>query len=187
MSLTDRAPLVVGIDPSLTATGIAISTGSCFKVGYTGITVMPVSERIRAVDELVFAIIGTLPSADLYVIERPTKSKFSAGVLERGALWWLLVRELIGSQTARLAVVMPANRMTYATGKGLATKGAVVDAVARRLPQFETKGDDNCADAAIFCAMGMDHLGHPLAAFPATHRKALNAVDWPACPPWDEP
>jgi hypothetical protein len=25
-----------------------------------------------------------------------------------------------------------------------------------------------------------DHLGHPLTPMPATHRTALNGVDWPA-------
>lgn len=181
-----RAPLVVGIDPSLTATGIAYSTGQCYKVGRAGITtLLPLSSRVVALDELVFRILGELPSADLYVIEWPTKSKFTAGQLERNALWWLLVREL-ESGMGRLAVVSPTNRMQYATGKGSADKGAVIDAVARRLPQFETKGDDNLADAAIFCAMGMDHLGFPLAVMPAAHRKALSAVDWPECPPWTE-
>jgi crossover junction endodeoxyribonuclease RuvC len=75
--------------------------------------------------------------------------------------------------------VNSSSRMRYATSKGAASKGAIIDAVARRLPMFETKGDENLADAAILCAMGRDHLGEPLAPMPATHRAALGAVKWP--------
>ena len=51
-------------------------------------------------------------------------------------------------------------------------------AVARRWPHVEIVGNDT-ADALALAAMGADHLGQPIAAMPATHRAALDKVDWP--------
>lgn len=34
-------------------------------------------------------------------------------------------------------------------------------------------------DALVLAAMGADHLGQPLTPMPATHRTALNGVQWP--------
>lgn len=111
-------------------------------------------------------------------IELPAFSRAGGGTLERSSLWWLVARSLRRREVP-VAEVFAQQRMTYATGKGSAGKGAIVDAVARRWPQFETGGDDNLADAAVLAAMGADRLGHPLAPMPLTHRKALDKVRWP--------
>lgn len=169
---------VVGIDPSLTGTGIASSLGTCKKIGRDGVTKLPLDARIAALDELVVRIMAVVGTPDLVLIELPAFSRANGGAMERHALWWLLVREIRARQLP-LAVVYARGRMRYATGKGAATKSAVVDAVARRLPMFATGGDDNLADAAILCAIGADRLGVPLAVMPAAHRSALDAVEWP--------
>ncbi len=67
----------------------------------------------------------------------------------------------------------------YATGKGVGGKAAVIDAVARRWPQYETRGDNNMCDAIVLAAMGADWAGQPMAAMPAANRKALDKVVWP--------
>lgn len=170
----------VGIDPSLTGTGIATSIGWCTTVGRDGVTTLALADRLAAVDALVDEILlqaGRL-AGDLFVIEEPAFSRTGGGAVERHALWWLLVRRLVRGE-ARVALVKPRSRMRYATGKGAATKQAVVDAVARRLPMFETGGDDNLCDAAVLCAMGRDWLGAPLVKMPEAHREALSAVIWP--------
>jgi crossover junction endodeoxyribonuclease RuvC len=77
----------------------------------------------------------------------------------------------------QVAVVSPASRAKYATGKGNAGKDVVMREVARRFPDFA--GGEDEADALVLRAMGMDHLGYPMAPMPQTHRDALAAVQWP--------
>lgn len=169
---------VVGIDPSLTASGIADSAGYCDVLGRPGITSLPLPQRVAAMDRLVQEILNAAGAADVYVIEGPAFSRVGGGAVERHALWWLLVRRLHRAEQ-HVAIVTPNVRARYATGKGNAPKTAVVDAVARRLSMFDTGGNDNACDAAVLCAMGCDQYGVPLAAMPATHRDALNKVAWP--------
>lgn len=171
-------PRVIGIDPSLTATGIASSLGWCLKVGQSGITTLGLDARLDAIDMLVEQIVEHVGRPELALIEQPAFSRAVGGAMERHALWWLLVRALRRREIP-VAIVYARGRMRYATGKGAATKSAVVDAVARRLPMFATGGDDNLADAAVLCAMGADRLGVPMVVMPATHRAALDAVEWP--------
>lgn len=172
-------PRVVGLDISLTGTGVASSRGWADTVGRADITRLPLLQRIDAVDQLADAILEMVPGRpDLVVVEVPAFSRTGGGSLERSALWWQVVRAL-AHRGAPLAPVHNNTRMRYATGKGLASKSAIIDAVARRFPMFETGGDDNLADAVVLAAMGADWLGHPLAPLPKTHRQALEAVAWP--------
>lgn len=171
-------PHVVGVDPSLTGTGVASTAGWCERIGATDITTKTLDERLDAVDGLVDNIDAAIGRPDLVCIEIPAFSRTGGGVLERSALWWTVVRRLRrrGIPVAEAPIQA---RMRYATGKGTASKGAIIDAVARRWPAFETGGDDNLADAVVLAAIGAEHLGHPLAPMPAAHRAALTAVKWP--------
>lgn len=172
-------PTCIGLDLSLTGTGIASSAGWCATEGATEITTKPLLQRLDALDDLVDNIIILVGrNADLVCIESPAFSRAGGGTLERSALWWMVVRRL-RSAGFPIAEVPIQARMRYATGKGAAGKGAIIDAVARRWPQFETEGNDNLADAAVLAAMGADQLGAPLAPVPQTHRKALESVRWP--------
>lgn len=173
-------PRIVGVDISLTATGIASSLGWTRKVGRSNVTKAPLLVRVAQVAELADSIVMHIGTPDLVVIEAPSFGSFTGGggTLERSALWWKVVERIVGRDIP-LAEVAPSQRAKYATGRGQATKSAVVDAVARRWPQFATHGDDNLADAAVLAAMGADHIGHPLCEVPKTHRAALEKVRWP--------
>jgi Holliday junction resolvasome RuvABC endonuclease subunit len=172
----------LGLDLSLTGSGIASSSGWCKLVGRDGITTLPLAERVQAVQTLAAGIYGMAAGHDLIVIERPAFSRSGGGAVERHALWFLVIEYLLANEHP-VAEVGPNSRALYATGKGRAGKSAVVDAVARRLSMFDTGGDDNLCDAAVLAAMGADHLGTPLAVMPAAHRKALDAVKWPQVRP----
>jgi Holliday junction resolvasome RuvABC endonuclease subunit len=169
---------VIGLDLSLTGSGVASSNGWCERVGITDVTTRSLGERIVAVDHIANQVLALVGRATLVCLEVPAFSRAGGGALERGALWWLVARSLRNREIP-VAEIFNQHRMRYATGKGSASKGAIVDAVARRWPQFETGGDDNLADAAVLAAMGADWLGHPLAPMPATHRRALDGVKWP--------
>lgn len=175
-------PVVVGVDPSITATGMAWSDGTLRTHGAKGVTVIePPASRAAALDslvrELVMMATGSSVAPDLLVLEGlELHSKSSAGLAERCYLWWQFVNLCRFAPSVPVLVVPPTNLKQYATGKGQCKKAEVVDAVARRLPQFETRGDENQADAAVLCAIGMDLLGHPLVVMPAAHRKTLDKL-----------
>lgn len=176
------SPVVIGLDVSLTATGIASSEGWCQLAGRTGITTLPLYQREDALAALSDEIVSHIGVPDLVVIEQPAFSKAYGGASERSGLWWLIVHKL-RFPAVPIAEVKATTLKRYATGKGQCKKGEVVDAVARRWPAYETRGDDNLCDAIVLAAMGADHLGVPLASplrLPKTHRAALAAVAWPS-------
>lgn len=181
-----RSPYtVIGLDPSLTATGIASTNGWCEVVGYRkprakdpGITGLPHPARREALHELQHAITDTIGHPDLVVIELPAVSRSGGGAHERGWLWWQLYNH-IAALDIPIGLLSPNQRALYATGKGNAAKGAVIDAVARRFPTWNTEGDDNAADAVTLMAAGADWLGHPITPMPQTHRAAITKAIWP--------
>lgn len=174
---------ILGLDLSLAATGLAGD-------GWTE-TLKPPA-RLRGVERLdwIRSTIADryLTGVTLAAVEGPSYGSQGAGRQsghhERAGLWWLVVRTL-WRRGIPYAVVTPAGRARYATGRGNAGKDDVMREVARRFPWFT--GDNNAADALVLAAMAADHLGHPLAAMPATHRAALAAVEWPATDPEETP
>ncbi|MEU7338646.1 hypothetical protein [Streptomyces sp. NPDC007074] len=196
MTITDNAPtrseltqpVVIGIDPSLTGTGIASSNGWCEVIGYKrarskdpGITQLPQAERLTAMRNLLAQVTQTIGCPDLAVMELPAVSRSGGGAHERGWFWWELYRHLMCSYIP-VALMAPNARALYATGKGTAAKGAVIDQVSRRFPAWATDGNDNAADAVILMAAGRDWLGAPITDMPKTHRAALDKATWPTLP-----
>ncbi|WP_049568709.1 hypothetical protein [Nonomuraea sp. SBT364] len=172
-------PRVIGLDISLTATGIASSTGWCHTIGLNGVTNLPLARRDAALKTLADDITNHIgATARLVVVEMPAYSRSGGGAHERSGLWWRVVHRLhlLGIPVVE---VNPAHRGIYATGKSQPKKTEVVDAVARRWPAWETGGDDNAADAVVLMAMGCDAIGHPFAPVPAKHRSALDKITWP--------
>lgn len=187
--------IIIGIDPSLTGTGIArIDTddrlvAQTTTVSSTGKRDDDWLTRLRRVGGLANDIAsrcwdgtynGAGPSfeADLVVIEAPTLSQGrQGGHLDRHGLWWFLLANLADDYP--IAVVTASARAKYATGKGNAGKDTVLLEVARRYPHVPVT-DNNQADALVLAAMGADWLGCPLVELPKTHREALDKVAWPS-------
>lgn len=168
----------VGIDLSLTSPGLAIVDS----IGLVAWTLKPTGtglDRMRAIRAEITSVVND--DTTLVLIEGPSYGSQSkgrqSGHHERAGLWWLVYERLERDTTIPVVVVPPANLKQYATGKGNASKDAVLVAAAKRLPDFD--GDNNAADAAWLAAMGADHLGRPLQAMPQTHRAALAKVQWP--------
>ena len=181
-------PIVIGIDPSLTGTGIASSNGWVEVSGYTktrskdpGITQLPHPERLAAMRDLLAQIRKAIGCPTLAVMELPAPSRSGGGAHERGWLWWEIYHYLTASYLP-VGLLTPNARALYATGKGNAAKGAVIDAVSRRWPAWTTEGNDNAADAVTLMAAGRDWLGTPLTDMPKTHRAALDKATWPTLP-----
>lgn len=182
------APTVIGLDTSLTATGIASSNGWCEVVGYKrprakdpGITQLPHPQRLREMEVVLANVITHIGTPNLAVIELPAPSRAGGGAHERGWLWWEIYRHLTRHEIP-IGLMSVNHRMQYATGKGQATKNLIVDSVARRFPDWPTAGDDNAADAVILMAAGRDWLGQPITDMPKTHRAAIDKATWPTLP-----
>jgi crossover junction endodeoxyribonuclease RuvC len=181
----DEHPAVVGIDPSLTATGFAWPDGRCIKHGVSGLTdhKVPVAERgpklmdlVRRLRDIALGVdaIGNARRPGLVVMEElpPTPKFFD---WERGYLWWALANALTVALIP--VVIVPVSTIKkYATGKGNAAKAAVIEATVRRLPVFQTGGDDNLCDATWACAIGMELIGQPLTDMPKANRDALKLI-----------
>ncbi|GAA2112588.1 hypothetical protein GCM10009759_55480 [Kitasatospora saccharophila] len=177
-------PLVIGLDLSLTCTGIAGHGWSEHVRGGT-----------RRGEERLGYILGELQSfyraADFVAIEGESfASKHRHD--EMISLFWL-VRLDLWKRGIPIAVIKPAKRVVYVLGNGQpcdpATghrltgdplKAAVRDAASALFGvEFEGPGKFDRADAYVVFAMAMHHLGHPLAELPATHTRALDGVAWP--------
>jgi hypothetical protein len=170
-------PKVLGLDLSLTATGLAGNAG------WTETLKPPTKLRdTDRLDWILRTITGNfLAGVDLAVVEGPAYSRQAgqAGHHERAGLWWL-VRVTLAHRHIPTAVVTPSCLKRYATGRGVGSKDAIVLAAARRFGWFD--GDNNAGDALFLAAMGTDHLGQPMVPMPAAHRAALAAVEWPEIP-----
>lgn len=175
---------VVGLDLSLTATGIATPVGvrTITSKGRAGATLDDRYERlVKLAQSIGLAIADDAEAADaddvLVVIEAPAFSRTTGHQHDRSGLWWLIVHALLQTQNT-VVEVQPTARAKYATGKGNAGKDEVLAAVVRRYPDVLVS-NNNEADALVLRAMGCDHLGQHLVDVPQTHRAALDRVAWP--------
>ena len=176
MTVGDRMTVttVVGLDLSLTATGIARASAGNPVLALDVIrTPLKGMDRLDYIDTEICRHIAI--GVDLVVIEgyafgRPNQA---AHLGELGGI----IRHSLWSNGIRYVDVPPSNVKKYATGRGNAPKPDIRMEVYKRFGV--DYADDNACDAFVLAAMGLDALGHPLIAMPATHRVALNKIVWP--------
>lgn len=170
---------VVGVDLSLTGTGVATAAG-VRTIGSTGRAGASLRARHARLTNLATEVRRAVNDATdrmaLVVIEAPAFSRTTGHQHDRSGAWWLLV-DLLLSDGHLVVEVAPTCRAKYATGKGNAGKAAVVSAVSHRYGQVFV--DDNTADAFVLRAMGCHRYGSPLVPVPKAHAAALDAVAWP--------
>ncbi len=168
-------PVVVGLDLSLTGTGIATwKAADVIRSRDTGHTRLAV---------LLSHVGARCHGADLVVVEGPAFGAKGSAYHQLAGLWWLVAHQLF-TQSVPYAVVSPAAVKQYATSKGNAGKDMVLANVVRRFSDVDVN-DNNAADALVLAAMGYDHLGCPMLDMPQSHRAALDKVEWPELPvPW---
>jgi crossover junction endodeoxyribonuclease RuvC len=150
-----------GIDLSITGTGIALSDGSLYKVGYDGITRLSIHEQMLTLDNLTARIVHKVPvETQLVCIEGLDMANSYGAQIERSVLWWQVIVGLADRTT--VAVAPSGVVKLFAAGKGNATKPEMIAAVKRIWPQFEVGRDHNLADAAAMCALAASYAGNPL-------------------------
>lgn len=170
-------PTIIGLDLSLTATGIAGNTGGGWADVITPPAKLTGHQRLSYIRMAIMDRYLTCPNALYVVVEGPSYGSTTGSFHERAGLWWLVTHDL-WKRGIRYASVPPATLKRYAVGSGKASKDEVLVAVTRRFPWCPA--DNNAADAATLAAMGADHFGAPLCDMPKANRGALDAVVWPA-------
>lgn len=161
---------VIGLDLSITATGIALADGQLLTVG--GPAAMGDRRLVDIAARIDDAVQEHWPH--LVVIEDLPTHAHGAGItgMVHGVARLTLLRRHIP-----YALVIPSTLKKYATGNGGASKSDM------RMALYQRAGldirDDNQADAAWLRAAGLDHLGEPPLVMPKVNRAALTKVTWP--------
>jgi hypothetical protein len=197
-------PHVVGVDLSLTATGLAWPDGRTMTYGRAGLsTITSITARVAALQGLAVELRGRIVGhtyrdsglPTLVVMESLIKRGGTAGIsTEKAYLWWLLVALLSDMGIFVMEASVSTGKL-YLTGHGDGNKREMLDAVRRHFPAWEirktgAKGqplktdDENKADAVAFMGIGCHLLGYPLVELPAQHLKALDKLELPAGLRW---
>jgi crossover junction endodeoxyribonuclease RuvC len=172
-------PRVIGADLSLTATGMSDgrTTWTVRSTGHSDDTLYQRDQRLR---RLRAEIVSHCENAQLVVVEAPSFGSQHGHAHDRSGLWWTVVRAL-RHRGIDVVEIPPTVVKMYATGKGNADKGAVIDATSRQFPDINTAGDSNRCDAQWLWALGAHHLTGQAPAGPTVVRdRALGKVRWPA-------
>ena len=187
--------LVVGLDLSLAATGLAfvrvtdepptadysrprvdLVTSGRLGDGYPATLA-----RLRIIARRILDRIDREQQAGDVVIvtlEAPSLGSMHGHVHTRAGLWWLMYHLL--EKRALVVTVEPARLKRYVTGKGNAAKPEMLARVAANFPNVGIT-DDNQADALALASMTARELGSPIE--PSAQRVtpgALDGVAWPA-------
>jgi crossover junction endodeoxyribonuclease RuvC len=141
----------------------------------------PTADGLRRIGRILRELDGAgVFDHDLIVMEGPSFGQMrQTGEHVRAGLWWM-VAEQASVHGVPLLVVPPATLKTYATGKGNASKDAVLAAVVKRYSSWDVTGND-VADAVVLMAIGARLLGEPVEeSLPQTHLRALAVLTLPA-------
>ncbi|MFI7191442.1 hypothetical protein ACIBQ0_17045 [Nocardia nova] len=169
--------IVVGIDPSLTSTGVAISGTpvQVARIQSKGTENDTWQQRFDRISAVAHQIAADIPNGSLTVIEAPSYGSVGGAKHDRVGLWWFTYR-LLEAKGCRIIPVAPSQRSKYATGSGRAHKDHVLAAAVKRYPDIDITGND-VADAVILMAMGCRLAGRPIDNVPATHLAALDKLE----------
>lgn len=171
-AVTNPRPLVIGLDLSLTSTGVA-GEGWSDKVR----TKLRGDARMRALKQ---AVASFIRAADLVVMEGPSYGHGSLAGHEELAGLRSIVKLYCYEHHIPYAVMPPSCLKVYATGYGKASKDGVRAAVTARyghVTEGGAKYDE--ADAYTAMAAGYHWLGQPLKSVPESHRRGLDGCTWP--------
>lgn len=158
---------VIGIDPSITATGLCDAQGRLSVAGgpaYMG------DRRLVVIEHAVQNIIDAgMP--DLAVIEFLPQHMKAAGItgMVQGIIRARLLKSLVPYVT-----VTPSTLKKYATGRGDADKPDMRMALYKRAG-IDVRSND-MVDAWWLRAAGLEVIGEPLIEVPTAQRKALDVV-----------
>ncbi|ADX31929.1 RuvC-like Holliday junction resolvase [Tsukamurella phage TPA2] len=166
-------PIVVGVDPSLTATGLCVLNVAepAFMddpaPGYDARTLTVPSKSSKTWHDLYLRIHGVAQTindavdyADVIVMEQPAFASRTGKQHDRSWLWGEVYTRF-ADRNIPVLTARPQDRCLYATGKGNAKKEEVMAATIRRYTEIDIP-NNNVADAVIFAALGARAKGSPI-------------------------
>lgn len=178
-------PFVVGLDLSLTSTGIAaleVGTGEMFThvVRSTGKKDDRLPQHLARLGTLTGEVVEHVSAASPVVVAVESaafSTRNDSSAHRRAGLWWAVVSEV--ARRFPVVEVAPSSLKRFATGRGNCDKAAVMLAVSKRwgtdvLPDARS----DRADAAALAAMCSYRLGGE--SLPVTDYRdyAVNRVCW---------
>lgn len=184
---------VVGLDLSLTATGIAsinldngLTEFGLVKSQRVGDEIVDMVARLRTMLAGINSYMPDRPA--LVVIEAPSLRSKYGKPHERAGLWWQTVTWVDG-QGHVVAQARPRTRAKYVaghlpvknSGKG-PDKREIVAASRADFPHHAALKNDNVADAFGLARMGARYLGSPIDSSTRHRVEAVAAVQWPKTP-----
>lgn len=179
-ALAPAAPLtpgglrIIGLDLSLTSTGVCLPDGSTLRIKTRqkdgDRRLLQIRTAIRA------ALVAYEP--DVAVVEDLPKHAMAAGITAH--VHGVVKCELLDAGVP-YGLVVPATLKSYAADNGNADKERMAAAayLAAGVEFADDKGGDQC-DAWWLRAAAYDALGSPLFAMPQAQRDRLTKVKWPA-------
>jgi Holliday junction resolvasome RuvABC endonuclease subunit len=165
---------VVGLDLSLTGTGIASIGEHGFDAIETIKTPKAKIEGHERLHRILNAVTGHTFGADLVVVEGPSFGSQGNALHQMGGLWWLVTHRL-WSTSVPYIIATPSQVKKFATGSGTADKDRVIAETVRRWPRLDIR-DNNQADALNLALIGKRFLGEPADDYPKTHTVVLDKI-----------
>ncbi|WP_413102267.1 hypothetical protein [Streptomyces sp. Inha503] len=167
------APRTIGLDLSLTSTGICLTSGSTCRIKTRQ---KDGDRRLNLIRDLVRAAIRE-ERPQLAVIEDLPRHGKGAGIV---AMVHGVVRAELVDAHVPYALVVPATLKAFACDHGSADKARMAAAayLAAGAEFLEDPGGDQC-DAWWLRAAGLDWYGQPLFGLPEKQRARLSKVRWP--------
>lgn len=162
----------MGIDLSLTSTGISIS-------GETSVIAVKTKgmQRLSDISQAIISLVSTR-KIDAVAIEGYSFASRNSQAHSIGELGGV-VRLSLWKNGIAFIDIPPTSRAKFATGRGNAGKNEVVSSVSARTGiVWSGKGADDMCDAWILEQMLLTHLGLSEIDWPAIQRSALEKVDW---------
>jgi hypothetical protein len=175
----------VGLDLSLTSTGIALGDATWT---IEGKNLRQVRRLVYIRDQILEALanhgqpVGPDTPPLVAVIEGYSFSSRNSHAHALGELGGV-VRVALHEIAVPVIEVPPTCRAKFATGRGNASKSEVVSAISARTGiLWDGSGNEDRCDAWILQEMARTYMGHPRYEWPATHRAALDKIDWDLMP-----
>lgn len=165
-------PRIVALDLSLTSTGVA----DWWEPDLITYSIKPRQTGARRLTDIRSEIMESAEAANLVLIEGYSYGSVNSQAHSLGELGGV-VRVALYEDGIPYLVVSPSEIKKYATGKGNASKDAVLQQAVHR--SGRTFGSNDEADAWWLLQMALDHYGLPCVLIPAVNRSVLDKIDWP--------
>lgn len=165
----------MGLDLSLTSTGVAKATGGILAEPPWTFRIRSARRDWARMDSMLDRIWQAVTEIDpdVIVVEGPALHATGSHFHEGAGLWWLVTYRIWKSDRP-FAVVPPSVLKKWATGRGNADKPAMCVAAATRFGLTEIGTDE--ADALWAAAAGCQHYGLPLITMPAAQIDAIEGL-----------